>query len=249
MEETQKSDKLTLDQEEGHDESARQGRIRIDSGVREEFSPILGTAVVEGVTVAPENEELEALKGVHIGQLLERLNGWAIAELPAIREYRQMFLRFGANPNQERPSPEALLRRIVRSGKLPRINTLVDSLNLAVVTSQLSMGAYDLERIYPPVELRFARKDDRFRGIGEKGYRSVRPGELVYADRKEVLCRALNYHDCETTKVTLSTGNVLLMVDGYPGIGPEDLEKVLDELLSLVLRFNGGELKERAIVG
>lgn len=232
----------------GLDERDSSEWVRISKQVREEFSLIVTTAVVEEVEVTLANEELKEVQEDRIKQLLDHLKGLNIAELPTIRQYHQLFRQFGTNPGRERPSPDALLRRVKRDGKLPQINSLVDCICLIMLTSQLSMGAYDLERVHPPMELRLAREGDRFRGIGEKDYQPVRVGELVYADRQEVLCRALNYRDAETSKVTPSTESILLIVDGFPGINPERLEDVLEELLSLVLQFNGGRLREKAII-
>src|SRR5271155_1846274 len=53
---------------------------------------------------------------------------------PAISSWHDGYRRFGTNPRRFRPSVDALSRRLVRSGQLPRINPAVDAYNLVSVT-------------------------------------------------------------------------------------------------------------------
>ncbi len=41
-----------------------------------------------------------------------------------------MYLRIGLDPTKTRPSNEALLRRVRRGDAFPRVNALVDAVNL-----------------------------------------------------------------------------------------------------------------------
>ena len=56
---------------------------------------------------------------------------------------RAMYKRVGLDPTKTRPSSEALLRRILKGGAIPRINTMVDVINWCSVEFQLPYGLYD----------------------------------------------------------------------------------------------------------
>jgi len=141
----------------------------IDAAVATKFPDIrVGVAVIRNVKVAPSHPGLEAFKPQILGDVRERLKGKPLAELPRVQVYRRTYRKFGVDPGSRRPSAEALLRRVVDPAKgLYSINTMLDAYNLASVETQLSMAAYDLDRIVPPITLRFAQSDEIHRGIGE----------------------------------------------------------------------------------
>ncbi len=57
---------------------------------------------------------------------------------------RAMYRRIGLDPTKTRPSSEALLRRVRKGDRLPRINTLVDICNWCSLEFQLPYGLYDV---------------------------------------------------------------------------------------------------------
>ena len=65
-----------------------------------------------------------------------------------------MYRRIGLDPTKTRPSSEALLRRVRKGDRLPRINSLVDICNWCSLEFQLPYGLYDLAALEPPIDLR-----------------------------------------------------------------------------------------------
>jgi DNA/RNA-binding domain of Phe-tRNA-synthetase-like protein len=65
---------------------------------------------------------------------------------PHIAAWHAAYRAFGTNPRRQRPSAEALLRRLARSGRLPRINPAVDCYNLVSATYSVPAGAFDLAK-------------------------------------------------------------------------------------------------------
>ena len=76
-----------------------------------------------------------------------------------------MYRRIGLDPTKTRPSSEALLRRVRKGDRLPRINRLVDICNWCSLEFQLPYGLYDLARIEPPIELRLGAEGEEYEGI------------------------------------------------------------------------------------
>jgi len=113
-----------------------------------------------------------------------------------------------------RPSVDALCRRLVRTGGLPRIGAAVDCYNLVSVSHGFPAGAFDLSRIAGDVAIRFARDGDEFTPLGEPdAVERPRAGEVVYADAAGVLTRHWNHRDAERTKVTPQSRDVVFLLE------------------------------------
>src|SRR6185503_5848593 len=78
---------------------------------------------------------------------------------------RTMYKRIGLDPTKTRPSSEALLRRVVKGGPLPRVNSLVDVCNWCSVEFQLPYGLYDLAHVQGAVSLRLGQEGESYPGI------------------------------------------------------------------------------------
>ena len=79
---------------------------------------------------------------------------------------RALYRRFGVDPTRNRPSSEALLRRVRRGDPLPRVNSLVDVANVVSLRLQVPIGLYDLGRVEGPLRLRLGREGESYAGIG-----------------------------------------------------------------------------------
>jgi DNA/RNA-binding domain of Phe-tRNA-synthetase-like protein len=78
---------------------------------------------------------------------------------------RALYRAFGIDPTRTRPSSEALLRRVRRGERLPRINTAVDVCNWCSLEVQLPYGLYDADALEPPLALRRGGPGDEYAGI------------------------------------------------------------------------------------
>jgi DNA/RNA-binding domain of Phe-tRNA-synthetase-like protein len=136
----------------------------------------------------------------------------------------------------------------VHDGRLPAVNNLVDATNLTVLESGISVAVYDRDKLSMPLALRFAVAGDKHLPLGTKRLEDVPPGELIYADANEVICRALNHRDSDKTKVTNKTSNILLIVDGGPGISVDALRDALDQNCARIVQVAGGQVCARALL-
>jgi DNA/RNA-binding domain of Phe-tRNA-synthetase-like protein len=133
---------------------------------------------------------------------------------PAIATWHAAYRAFGTNPRRTRPSVDALLRRLVRQGRLPRVNGAVDAYNATSVRFAVPAGAFDLDRLGAHVEIRSATPEDRFIPLGEPDEVEVPAvGEIVYAQGTEVLTRHWNHRDAHATRVQQSTTSAVFMLE------------------------------------
>jgi DNA/RNA-binding domain of Phe-tRNA-synthetase-like protein len=133
---------------------------------------------------------------------------------PHIASWREAYRAFGTNPKRERPSVDALRRRLARSGRLPRISPLVDAYNLVSATHAVPAGAFDLDSVSGTITVCLAEGDEEFTPLGEPGViERPRQGEVIYRDAKGVLTRHWNHRDADRSKVTAASTNVVFLLE------------------------------------
>ena len=142
-----------------------------------------------------------------------RLEATPVADQPFVAAWREAYRTFGVSPNRYRPSAEALLRRVARDASLPRINAVVDLYNAASVRAMLPFGGYDVGRLRGPVRLTRSPGGEEFVPLGGDDPEPTVEGEVVYRDDESVLTRHWNHRDCERTKITPATTDVVLLCE------------------------------------
>ncbi|MDP7982182.1 MAG: B3/B4 domain-containing protein [Conexivisphaera sp.] len=200
--------------------------LEISGDVSSRF-PGLRVRLVEirSVRADPVNEGLESFKEEVYGRIRSAHSMETIRDDPVFRAYRDFYWSLGIDPTKTRPASEALVRRIVAGKGLPRINTLVDSYNLASAMSGIPLAAFDSDRLSgDALRMRFSRPGEEFLGIGMGSPRELTGREIVVEDGAGLVA-IYPYRDADRTKVTGSTRNVLIMVCGAPGIPDAALEE------------------------
>jgi DNA/RNA-binding domain of Phe-tRNA-synthetase-like protein len=86
---------------------------------------------------------------------------------PGYEFSRKLYREFHIDPTKNRPSSEALWRRLKNKGDFPRVNPYVDLTNLLSLSFQVCFGLYDLEKIEGDVRLCLGTDSDQFQGIGK----------------------------------------------------------------------------------
>lgn len=150
------------------------------------------------------------------------------------------------DPTKIRPSGEALARRVLKDQNIPVINNVVYAINLASIRTQLSFSGFDLDKIKPPLIVRYAEPLEAFKGIGSRN-RILTGTELLVSDSEKILC-IYAYGDASETTVSLKTKDVLLINYGVPNIASEILENGILMGLNYIRKTGGGEIEERSVI-
>ncbi len=156
----------------------------------------------------------------------------AVGMLPEIQEWRRAYRGFGVKKTHYRNAAEALIRRLARDGRLPRVMPLVDLYNAISVKYRIPVGADDLGRLVSPMAFRYARDGDSFfdmRG-GERIDDPPKSGEIVYADATKVLCRRWNWRQDARSGLGPGTGSAALVLQTLAGDGESRLRAAAGEL-------------------
>jgi DNA/RNA-binding domain of Phe-tRNA-synthetase-like protein len=102
------------------------------------------------------------------------------------------------------------------------------------------MGGFDTEKIQGDIELRFSLGNEAFIPLGSIKHEQTYEGGVVYADQQRILTRRWNYRDCEETKITMKTKNLVLFIDGSPEIPKQIIKKASLELAETLKTYCKG---------
>ncbi len=215
---------------------------------------VVGVIVARGIdnTKSPEESGIASLLAEGIGAALPLLSG-KVKEHAKVLPYREAFTKFGINPNKYMCSIEALLSRIQKTGALPSINSVVDAGNAVSVRHFLPIGAHDIgaygageagaggfSDAAPLVEIRCSAEGDRFRPFGAPEAEvaasgtAFEPGEVVYASGPLVRTRRWMWRQSELGKITESTQDVFVPIDGFAGFNSDEVLAARDELAAIL---------------
>lgn len=166
----------------------------------------------------------------------------AVLGATAIEATRRGYKALGKDPARYRGSAEALLRRVIAGKGLPRINNVVDIINLVSVESRLPIGLYDADNVRGDIVFRAGRAGETYKGIGKYD---------LNLEGLPVFCDAAGPHgsptsDSERTMVTEATKEVLGILISFGGA--EGLAAWCERLAALLKDYAAAQRVETAVV-
>jgi DNA/RNA-binding domain of Phe-tRNA-synthetase-like protein len=215
--------------------------LEIDRALRDRF-PGLQVIVeyVDGVRVEESSAELQEFKEYLCGEVKGKYGLESLKDVSIFRSYRDFFWKVGVDPTKIRPAAEALVRRILAGKPIPTINNVVDSYNLASISTQVALAAFDRDELRGGLLMRAAESGERFHGIGMDKPMELNGKEVVISDN-EKLVAVYPYRDADRSKVSAATRKLLILVCGVPGIQEKILNDAGKVALDFVTKFCGGE--------
>jgi DNA/RNA-binding domain of Phe-tRNA-synthetase-like protein len=185
--------------------------------------------------------ELDGLIAAREEEARRRFADRELSEIPGVAAWRAAYKGFGIKKTSYRSSVERLVKRVKAGDRLPAVNTLVDIYNAVSLAHVFCCGADDLDKVAPPLAFRFSRASDSFVDMGveagEDPNDPPKPGEVVYADARHVLCRRWNWRQDARTGITAATRRAVVTVQAN---GWGDLDAAVVDLTELIGRFAGG---------
>ena len=220
-------------------------RVSIDGELLARCPRVLLACVAADVHTGPTSAEMEQELRACEEKILKLPEPRAVLESPAILATRAGYKALGKDPARYRGSAEALLRRVIAKKGLPRVNNVVDTINLVSVESRLPIGLYDVQHVQGDIVFRAGRAGESYKGIGKYD---------LNLESLPVFCDSLGPHgsptsDSERTMVTETTRQVLGIVISFGGAGGEHLEKSAERLANLLKEHAAAERVEKRIVG
>ena len=166
-----------------------------------------------------------------------------VAKHDLLAPWRIVYNEFGSKPASYHSSVEALIRRILNKGNIPKINKLVDIYNLMSLKHLVPIGADDLDKVDGNIKLCLASGNEKFVAIGSSEVENPDKGEAIYKDEKDVLCRRWNWRDADKTKLIPKTKNAVIYIEGLPPLSKEKFLGTLRETTALIRTFCDGKVE------
>lgn len=215
-------------------------KLAVSKEIFEKFPDVtIGVVVAEGVDNGTKKDEI--LKMVHEVQkkVKSDFEGKQIFEDPTIGAWRKVYKDFGAK--KYRASIEALVKRSINDDLLGSINNLVDLYNYISLKYILPLGGEDLDKVEGDIVLALADGTERFIPIFSEEVEHPKPGEVVYKDDQDVMCRRWNWREADKTKLTEDTTNAVFVTEGTLSEERGRVEEATKELADLVGEYCGGK--------
>ncbi|MEV7323188.1 phenylalanine--tRNA ligase beta subunit-related protein [Streptomyces sp. NPDC093970] len=195
-----------------------------------------------GLVNGPSSEASSTLLDEAARRLAARLDGRAPHEDPHMAAWRAAYTAFGSKPNRTRNSAEALARRALADGGLPRVNLLVDLYNAVSVAHLIPVGGEDLDLIQGGMRLVRATGEEDFVTVaaGEEAVEHPDAGEVVWSDGAGVTCRRWNWRQGPRTRLTGDTTSALFLLESLAPMPVADVGAAGAELAELLEKFSPG---------
>jgi DNA/RNA-binding domain of Phe-tRNA-synthetase-like protein len=201
----------------------------------------LAAVIAEGVDNAREYPGIEAMwRDVWAGALSAGQYGNA-QQHPRMQPWRERFRAMGVSGKEFPNSAEALLRRALKGGEPFKINPLVDFYNAVSLENFVPVGAFDLDQLSGPLELRITRAGDTFTALDADAPLDVPPGEVAYCNGSDLLTRHFVWRQSRLGLVSADTRSVFIVSEVLGDVDSDGslAAHVADELRSGVERYFG----------
>ncbi|WP_374653515.1 B3/4 domain-containing protein [Dongia sp.] len=172
---------------------------------------------------------------------------WASEHLAA---WAQVFQKFGAKPQRTPCSAEALRKRFLRDGALPRVNPIVDLYNAISLQYAVPVGGENLDAYAGAPKLTIADGSEAFDTIkdGNPAIEAPDPGEVVWRDDQGVTCRRWNWRQGVRTRVNADTRRIWFILERLGSMPQRALEEAGDKLVSGLKEMSPGARIDMSLV-
>lgn len=219
-------------------------KFKIDTRIFEKFPGLkIGVVTARNIDNHGFSDEIMQLIREKEREIRENYDTETLSQHPKIHSWRGAYSSFGAKPKKYKSSVESLYRMILKELDLRHINKIVDLYNYISIKYMIPAGGDDMAKVDGDITLKFAVGDEPFTALNSKEKETAKEGEVVYTDSKEVLCRRWNWRECDKTKMTGETKDVILVVEALPPVTKEELDEVEEDLSRLITKYCGGEIR------
>lgn len=213
---------------------AEQPSVAIDPALRGVVH--LAVLYCENIEIG-SGKELWAEFEIFCRGIAECYEGQTVSAVENIQSARELYRSIGVDPTRNRPSSEALIRRLIKGKKLYRVNSLVDAINYCSLNYLLPLGLYDLDRIQgKSIALR--------KGVAGEGYEGIGKDWVNLENRYSMFDNTGPFGsptaDSDRTKITAQTGRALVVIFAPLSVPPEKLERYCAFTAETVTKFGGG---------
>ncbi|KKP37664.1 MAG: Arginine-tRNA ligase [Candidatus Roizmanbacteria bacterium GW2011_GWA2_32_13] len=217
-------------------------KFKIEKTVFEKFpNLIVAVVIVKDFNNSKNREESVKILRNEEKKLRNKFNVESLLKNKYIIAYCEAFKKFGVDPDKFLPAHLALSRRVAEGFDLPDINSAVNIYNALSIKYLTPFGGENLETLYGDFVLKYAEGGEQWIPIGGKKSKDAVPGELIWRDDFDLSTRALNWRQCERTKLTDQSKNLFSIMDGFSDINKENIKIAAGEFINIIEKCLGGK--------
>src|SRR6266849_8068099 len=207
-----------------------------------------GVILAQGMTNGPTPTSLQAMYQAEQQATLQRIGNTPLSQITSLAAWRNAMRGFGVDPTQYRSAAEALLRRLTKKGDIPSINLLVDLGNLVSIRYALPVAVFDTSFLNGAVTVHFADGSERYTTLGQDELEHPEPGEVVFSDgTKLVIGSRWCWRQSDQSAAQQETTQAIITVEAHHAEGKQDVDAALDDLLTLLRMYAGGNFLSRRL--
>jgi lysyl-tRNA synthetase class 2 len=218
--------------------------LKVNNLILERFPELnLGVVIANQIDNRGRSDEIMHMIRDRENEIRAQYSTETLFQEPKIESWRRAYSSFGAKPKKYKSSVESLYRMILKGVDLRPINKIVDVYNFISIKHMVPAGGDDTQKVDGNIILRFAAEGEPFTALHSEEIERTKEGEVVYADDREVLCRRWNWRECDKTKMTEDTEDVILVVEGLPPVIPDEMSVILEEFKQLIEKHCVGKIR------
>lgn len=187
--------------------------VKISEKIKEVCPNIVLGCIKASVKVESSSESLLKEINEYCENLTNKISLEDIANLPRIKDARDVYKKLGKAPSKYRVSSEALMRRILQKKGIYKINNIVDINNLISLKSNFSVGSYNVKNIQSPIYLTVGEEGEKYKGIGK---------DLINIENLPVLSDSISTFgsptsDSERAMITNDANEIIMCIYSFSG--------------------------------
>ena len=197
----------------------------------------VGIIVYKNITVAESPQMIRGRLQLFQESIYFDLENKNVTELSGIQEWRNIFKKYGKDPNRYRPSVEALYRRVQKQNFLSSIQSAIDINNFFSLQYQVPIGIYDLNNLNGSISIRLGTEGEEYTGLN---------GRINSLNRLIVSSDNLGpfgspFVDSDRAPVTFATKNAVQVIYLRPSTNVEKSMRLTESLMNMFTQIHGGE--------
>jgi len=145
---------------------------------------------------------------------------------------------YGAAAKHYHTNVEKLMLQVLHKKKVVANDTMTNLLRFLSLKNIMPMSIDDMDKIIGDIYFGVAGKKER-----RKVLSTLKPGQIYYEDKKDVLGVKLNYWKNPRTRVQKTSKNILMHIDALPPVTEKKLREILRESALVLETFFGVKTK------
>ncbi|MBT3463784.1 hypothetical protein HOC29_03965 [archaeon] len=205
----------------------------------------IAVAEIYDVSIKKSNDNLEKIKEEAVNKIL-KLSDESINTNEILESYRELVRNISRSLKKFPPAAESLINLTRRNGKLPQINTAVDSYNVVVLEKYLALGVHDIDKLGSKITFKLSEGNEPFIAVGSDKEKFTQKGDFVYSDENQVLAW-LDSKDSDKVKLSESSKNIVIIIQGTHITNIDYTIEVVKIAAEIIVKFCGGRYETKII--